>query len=303
MKQRLIPCLLFCVCYFVQSADAAPPPFELKSGDRVIFLGNTMIERAQKFGRWESVLLRSFPEAKLSFRNLGWSGDTVWADSRGIFDPPAVGYQRMIKQIQDLKPTVILLGYGGNEAFAGKQGLTAFENQLQKLLTDLKTTEAKIVIVSPYRYENQGAPLPDPVAHNRDLKTYTDALKRVADKGDYYFVDLYNQLIPEPAGAPGLKWTTNSIHLTEAGYEKAAGIIAADLGLQPVTLSPEVDQKVRDLTFHKNRQYFYNWRPQNITYLLGFRKHEQGQNAKELPQFIPLIEKNEAEIHRLVSPQ
>ena len=72
---------------------------------------------------------------------------------------------------------------------------------------------------------------------------------------------------------------------------------------QPVTLSPEVDQKVRDLTFHKNRQYFYNWRPQNITYLLGFRKHEQGQNAKELPQFIPLIEKNEAEIHRLVSPQ
>lgn len=303
MKQRLIPCLLFCVCFVVQPAGAAPPPFELKSGDRVVFLGNTMIERAQKFGRWESVFLRSFPEAKLSFRNLGWSGDTVWADSRGIFDPPAVGYQRMIKQIQDLKPTVILLGYGGNEAFAGKPGLVAFENQLNKLLTDLKSTEAKIVIVSPYRYENQGAPLPDPAEHNRDLKLYTEALKRVADKGDYYFVDLYHQLIPAPAGAPGLKWTTNSIHLTEAGYQKAAEIIAADLGLQPITLSPDVDQQVRDLTYHKNRQYFYNWRPQNITYLLGFRKHEQGQNAKELPQFIPLIEKNEAQIHRLVSQQ
>ncbi|QDV19331.1 GDSL-like Lipase/Acylhydrolase [Gimesia panareensis] len=303
MKQRLIPCLLFCVCFLIQSAGAAPPPLKLKSGDRVIFLGNTMIERAQKFGRWEEVLLRSFPEAKLSFRNLGWSGDTVWADSRGIFDPPAVGYQRMIKQIKDLKPTVILLGYGGNEAFAGEKGLPAFENQLHKLLADLEPTEAKIVIVSPHRYENQGAPLPDPAAHNRDLKLYTDSLKQIADKSNYYFVDLYNQLIPEPAGPPGLKWTTNSIHLTEAGYQKAAEIIAADLELQPITLSPEVDQKVRDLTFHKNRQYFYNWRPQNITYLLGFRKHEQGQNAKELPQFIPLIEKNEAEIHRLVSHQ
>lgn len=301
MKQRLIPCLLLCICLITQVADAAPPPLKLKSGDRVIFLGNTMIERSQKFGRWESVFLRSFPEAKLSFRNLGWSGDTVWADSRGIFDPPAVGYQRMIKQIEELKPTLIVLGYGGNEAFAGEKGLPAFENQLHKLLTDLKSTEAKILIVSPHRYESQGAPLPDPAEHNRDLKAYAESLQQIAHKGNYYFVDLYNQLIPEPAGDPGLKWTTNSIHLTDAGYQKAAEIIAADLGLQPITLTRDVDQQVRDLTFEKNRQYFYNWRPQNITYLLGFRKHEQGQNAKELPQFIPLIEKNEAEIHSLVS--
>jgi len=300
---RLTLCLLFCACFVLQSANAAPPPFELKSGDRIVFLGNTMIERAQKFGSWESLFLRSFPKAKLSFRNLGWSADTVWAESRGIFDPPAAGYQRMIKQINELKPTVILLGYGGNEAFAGKAGLPAFQKQLQKLLTDLKPTGARIVIVSPHRYENQGAPLPDPAKHNADLKLYTDLLKQTADEGGYYFVDLYQPLISEPAGKPGLKWTTNGIHLTEAGYQQAAEIMAADLGLKPVQLSPSVEQEVRDLTFQKNRQYFYNWRPQNITYLLGFRKHEQGQNAKELPQFIPLIEKNEAEIHRLISTQ
>ncbi len=303
MKKRLILFLLLFVFCSLQHASAAPPALELKSGDRIIFLGNTLIERAQKFGNWESVFLRSFPEAKLSFRNLGWSADTVWADSRGIFDPPAAGYQRMLTQIKDLKPNVILLGYGGNEAFAGKQGLAAFQKQLHQLLADLQPTGAKIIIVSPHRFENQGAPMPDPAAHNRDLQHYCDLLQETAAQGNHYYVDLYNQLIPEPAGKPQLKLTTNSIHLTEAGYQKAADVIATDLGLHPVKLSPSVEQEVRQLTFDKNREYFYSWRPQNITYLLGFRKHEQGQNAKELPQFIPLIEEKEATIHRLISTQ
>ena len=34
----------------------------------------------------------------------------------------------------------------------------------------------------------------------------------------------------------------------------------------------------------KNRLFFYRWRPQNITYLFGFRKHEQGNNAVEIPR-------------------
>ena len=303
MKKCLIFYLLLFVFFSSHQVFAAPPPFELKSGDRIIFLGNTLIERAQKFGSWESVFLRSFPQAKLSFRNLGWSADTVWSDSRGIFDPPAAGYQRMLKQVKDLKPKVILLGYGGNEAYAGKAGLQAFQKQLQKLLIDLKPTGAKMVIISPHRSENAGHPLPDPASHNRDLKLYTDLLQETAARGNHYYIDLYSQLIPEPAGKPGLKWTTNGIHLTKAGYEKAGNVIANDLGLSPVMLSPSVEQEVRQMTFEKNRQYFYSWRPQNITYLLGFRKHEQGQNAKELPQFIPLIEEKEATIHRLISSQ
>ncbi len=303
MKKCLSLLLSISVFCFAENASAAPPAFELKSGDRIVFLGNTLIERSQKFGRWESVLMRSFPKAKLSFRNLGWSADTVWSESRGIFDPPAVGYQRMLKQVKDLKPQVIFVGYGGNEAFAGKKGLPAFEKQMETLLTDLKPTGAKIVILSPHRFENAGHPLPDPQSHNKDLKLYSDCLQEIALRGNHNYVDLFTRLIPDPAGTPELKWTTNGIHLTESGYQRAAGMIAADLGLQPVTLSPENEQKIRQLTCEKNRHYFYNWRPQNITYLLGFRKHEQGQNAKELPQYIPLINAKETEIHRLISSQ
>ena len=52
----------------------------------------------------------------------------------------------------------------------------------------------------------------------------------------------------------------------------------------------------------KNRLYFYRWRPQNETYLFGFRKHEQGNNAVEIPQFDPLVAAQEALIRTLSVP-
>ena len=71
-----------------------------------------------------------------------------------------------------------------------------------------------------------------------------------------------------------------------------------------LTRAPEFDQveKLRALINKKNELYFYRWRPQNETYLFGFRKHEQGNNAIEIPQFDPLIAELEAEINTLKKP-
>src|SRR4029077_15347265 len=52
----------------------------------------------------------------------------------------------------------------------------------------------------------------------------------------------------------------------------------------------------------KNLLYFHRWRPQNETYLFGFRKHEQGNNAREIPLFDPLVEAKEKEIAKLRIP-
>ena len=67
---------------------------------------------------------------------------------------------------------------------------------------------------------------------------------------------------------------------------------------------PEFEQaeKLRQAIVEKNQMYFHRWRPENETYLFGFRKGEQGQNAKEIPEFDPLIEKKEAEIAKLRVP-
>ena len=65
--------------------------------------------------------------------------------------------------------------------------------------------------------------------------------------------------------------------------------------------SDPLAQKIRDTTVEKNRLFFHRWRPANETYLYLFRKHEQGNNAKEIPQFDPIIEKREKEIESLRS--
>ncbi len=67
---------------------------------------------------------------------------------------------------------------------------------------------------------------------------------------------------------------------------------------------PEFEQaeKLRAAIIEKNRLYFHRWRPQNETYLFLFRKGEQGQNAPEIPQFDPLVAKQEEEIAKLRVP-
>src|ERR1019366_7570253 len=67
---------------------------------------------------------------------------------------------------------------------------------------------------------------------------------------------------------------------------------------------PEYDQveKLRETINEKNLLYFHRWRPQNETYLFGFRKHEQGNNAREIPLFDPLVEAKEKEIAPLRKP-
>jgi hypothetical protein len=72
----------------------------------------------------------------------------------------------------------------------------------------------------------------------------------------------------------------------------------------PIAGGPEFDQveRLRQAINRKNRLHFYRWRPQNETYLFGFRKHEQGNNAREIPLFDPLVAEQEALIARLKVP-
>lgn len=55
-------------------------------------------------------------------------------------------------------------------------------------------------------------------------------------------------------------------------------------------------ETLRQLVVDKDMLFFHRWRPQNETYLFGFRKHEQGNNAREIPMFDPLVDQAEKKI-------
>jgi lysophospholipase L1-like esterase len=378
--------------------DAHPlPSFSLGSGDRVVLLGSTFIERDQAHGYLEAALTGRFHQVPIQFRNLGWSGDTVFGEARAGFGSLADGFAQLKSHVLALDPTVILLHYGANESFAGKAGLGSFLAGLDVLLKTLDETKARIVFLSPLRHEDLGLPLPNPAEHNQDLKMYSDAIAAVAAQRGEASVNLY-ALLGAKLPAARRPLTDNGIHLTGYGYWLAAPVIEQALGLPARRWQVEIDakqrnilargttvsqarfspealsfeardqllplspppadsppaaagtagsrvlrvfdlpegtyalkvagqevavasaqqwavgititsgpdfaqaEKLRQAVVAKNLLYYYRWRPQNETYLFGFRKHEQGQNAVEIPQFDPLVAEREATIHALSAP-
>jgi hypothetical protein len=49
---------------------------ELRDGDRVVFLGDTLVERGQSYGWIELMLTARAADRTVTFRNRGWSADT-----------------------------------------------------------------------------------------------------------------------------------------------------------------------------------------------------------------------------------
>jgi hypothetical protein len=89
------------------------------------------------------------------------------------------------------------------------------------------------------------------------------------------------------------------LHYTQAGYEKLGTKLVHGLGLKIPEAPPPSLENLRKAVIVKDTLFFNRWRPQNETYLFGFRKHEQGQNAKEIPMFDPLIAQGDISIQKL----
>jgi lysophospholipase L1-like esterase len=290
--RRLAPLLLFSAASAF-SAPSAVPPFELLEGDRVAFIGNGFFEYDLRHNHLEALLTASAPERNVSFRNLGWTGDTVWGHARAGFGSVDDGFKGLRNHVADLKPTVVFLAYGMNESFEGEAGLDNFQKGLDRLLDMIGEAKPReVVLLSPLAHENRGRPFPDPAEHNRSLAFYVDALKKTSERRGCRFVDLFRLETDKPL-------TENGIHLTSHGYRRAADATLQALGLPARRGNPPSYEKLRDAIRLKNDLYFHRWRPQNNTYLFLFRKHEQGKNAVEPPRFDSAVADKEKEIAAL----
>ena len=267
--------------------------FELRDGDRVALVGDTLIEREQESGWLESVMDASFPDCHIAVRNLGWSADTPAGASRASFDfaEAGKGFQLLTDEVATVRPSVVILGYGMASSFAGEAGLPQFKSEMNHLIDTIQQQSkgpVRFVILSPLHHWKLPPPLPDPGAHNAELSEYTQALREIAKARGFPFVDLFDW-------QPDLRardLTDNGIHLTPRGYRSMALEVARQLGWTPrrAAVSEKALEPLRQEIVRKNQLFFDRWRPENQTYLFGFRQYEQGQNAHEIPEFDPLID-------------
>jgi lysophospholipase L1-like esterase len=286
-------------------APAAPPQptvFEFQDGDRLVLIGNTVLEREQRYGSFEPRLALALGETKVSVRNLAWSGDTVFGHARSYFGPPEEGLQRMATHLEMLKPTVVILCYGSELAFERLGGLPEFLSGYRSLIEMIRTKSpgVRIIITTPPPLETLPPPLPDLAMENKNLSSLRDALRKFAGMQNAFFVDWFELMggLPKP-GSTAKPLTENGVHYTREGYEKLSAKLIEGLGMKmPDAPSPALEN-LRRAVIAKDTLFFNRWRPHNETYLFGFRKHEQGQNAKEIPMFDPLIAQGDEAIQKL----
>lgn len=300
--------LIVTILFGLGAPLCAEEPIELKDGDRVVFLGNTLIEREQKYSYWELLLTVAWPDRNVTFRNLGWSGDTVWGESRAGFGTQADGFKALKEQVAEAKPTVIFVGYGNVEAFAGENGLPKFLEGFNQLLDVLEATKARIVVLGPTLQNGAESPNPHWKQYNGDVRSYSRAMSEAVGKRGHRYVEFITITESKPFQTNDvLPMTEDGATIAELGYVALFDAMTDQLQLPKESedladkLFPE-DGSVPPLLVSirkKNELFFHRWRPQNETYLFGFRKHEQGNNAKEVFEFDPLVTAEEKKIAEL----
>lgn len=155
------------------------------------------------------------------------------------------------------------------------------------------------------------------VPSSRNAVAFEFAMKPEAVKAQF---EIRRVQLPAPVGPRGLGedrqreatgWSFQFTGLGDGKYRlvfdgKQVAIASARAWAEGITIGQDPDaervERIRQAVIRKNEMFFHRWRPQNETYLFGFRKHEQGNNAVEIPQFDPLVVKLEKEIDELKKP-
>lgn len=198
---------------------------ELKHRDRIVFLGGSLFENELEKGYLEYAISSSWPEADLTFRNLGWTGDNVFAEARSTFSTPPTPYQQLFQQIRSTQPNHVFLAYGGVESEKGEEGLSQFTKGLEVIIDSIDALGAETHLLSTIPVKLAGNK-ENTDLQNKNLKLYADAISAIAAKRKKRYIDLYTPIQQHT----GDIYLDNGIHLNSSGYYYLAQTLEQSLG-------------------------------------------------------------------------
>ena len=223
------------------------PDVELEENRyRILLLGNGLIEHAARHGYIETALTCRWPERQITFRNLGLSGDNVFGEARTGFGPGEkhrsswrrpgrrvadYGLRKLLDQVCQERPDVIIVGYGSSVAREGARSIGAFGEGLGRLLDELERQAPHIILLSPIPAEEPRVSSSSAGPPDEGLPRTVEILRQAAGERGHLFVDLHAPLQEVAAGEPSARLTDNSIHPNARGYWEVARVIEAELDL------------------------------------------------------------------------
>src|SRR5690606_24936674 len=267
--------LLAAVLFFSCGKKDRVCELDPEAGSTIVFIGNTFAERLQEHNYFETLLYKSFPDRRLRVRNLAWSADEV------NLRPRPMNFGALDEHLRQQKAGIIIAGFGLNEAFDGPDSLDTFAENLKALLSHLQQQRyndsgtPQVILISPVSHEDLGGFLPDPSAHNRNLKVYVAEMRKIARRLDVPFTDRYEPTAELEEGSDSL--TINGIDLDDRGYREVGQMMARALGLPKDTWTGDRhSQRLREAVKKKNQHFFYRFKAQNGEYIYGRRREWAG---------------------------
>jgi azurin len=270
--------------------SARAQQLELKPGDHISIIGNTLADRLQHEGTLEAMIHQAFPQHDLSVRNLGYAADELTIRTRSEnFGSPE-------EWLTKTKTDVVFAFFGFNESFKGPEGVDKFKADLEAFLKEQKAANysgkgaPRVVLFSPIAAENLNSPdFPDGTQTNERLRYYVEAMQQVAAANAVPFVDLFKtsksayETQPEPL-------TVNGIHLRNQGYAALAPAIFKSLfGKDAPVPNPKLVEAVNE----KNWQWHQRYRTVDGYNVYGGRSQlafPQGKDAESLKNYTTMQE-------------
>src|SRR5687767_6262234 len=260
MKQNLRS-LSFILTFTAAAIVHAAGSLDLRPGDHIAIIGNTLADRIQHFGYFEALTYDKFSKHELVFLNLGFAADEVATRPRSeSFGTPDDWLTRT-------KADVVLAFFGFNESFKGAAGLAKFRADLEKFIADTRKANysgkgaPRLVLFSSIAAEKHDDPnFPDPAPINRQLEPYVKAMSEVAKANDVPFVDLF-AASKKAYSAAKASLTINGIHLSDDGYKALAPAMFAEVyGDKAPSMESTGFENFRAAINDKNNVWFSRYR-------------------------------------------
>ncbi len=255
--------LLAILLGFTLAAGVRAGEFFIRDGDRVVFLGDSITEQRLYTTYIETFALARHPEWKLTFRNVGWGGDTSWLrqrfhpDEGKLFAADPAQQQAMVedsvgrglaRDVLPLKPTAVTIKFGMNDhSYQPFRAdiFAAYVRSQEQLAKVLEGAGVRVAFLTPQPIEDK-RPDPDKDVRNQSLRKFSDGLKTVADKTGSVFVDQFDpyltMLLREREANPlGYVGGGDAVHPGPIGHTVMAWAILKGLDAPPIVSRAEID--------------------------------------------------------------
>src|SRR3954468_5113134 len=246
---------------FSQSIGRAAD-FLIHDGDRVVFLGDSITEQRLYTTYIEGYALSRHPDWKLSFRNVGWGGDTSWLrqrfhpDETKLFAASPDAQQKMVedsvkrgleRDVLPLHPTFVTVKFcitdHSYQAFRPDifSAYTRSQTEIAKILT---AHDARVAFLTPQPIEEH-RPDPDADIRNQSLRKFSDGFKEVAKKTHTTLVDQFDPymkiMVAERAKDPkAFIGGGDAVHPGPKGHTIMAWAVLKGLGATPLVSRADI---------------------------------------------------------------